>query len=126
MLARKPTDTVSLKLRFSESLRRKIEKSAKKADDPVSLNSEIIRRLESSFERQGWQAERSILLLALKVVLLANPSEKEAYAQALEAIQKLESYGEGDGKWKSRPVNTPPATAGETALQNTRKKPRTG
>jgi hypothetical protein len=49
MPGRKPSDIIGLKLRFREELRRQIEKSAKKRD--LSLNSEIVRRLEQSFDR---------------------------------------------------------------------------
>jgi hypothetical protein len=48
MARRKKTATVQLKLRFREELRRKLERQAKGRE--VSLNNEIVRRLESSFE----------------------------------------------------------------------------
>jgi Arc-like DNA binding dprotein len=44
---RKLDDTVQLKLRFSESLRRRLERAAKAKDR--SLNSEMVSRLEQSF-----------------------------------------------------------------------------
>jgi hypothetical protein len=47
-MARKPTDTVALTLRIREELRRRLQREADK--DDVSLNWEIIRRLEGSFE----------------------------------------------------------------------------
>jgi hypothetical protein len=50
-MARKPTDTVQLKLRFSEGLRRKLEREAKRNDQ--SLNSEIVSRLDQSFSDEG-------------------------------------------------------------------------
>jgi hypothetical protein len=46
-VARKPTDTVQLKLRFPEALRRQLERAAKANDR--SLNLEIVGRLEGSF-----------------------------------------------------------------------------
>jgi Arc-like DNA binding domain len=49
-MARKPTDIVQYKLRIRESLRRYIEEAAKK--NGVSANQEMVRRLESSFERE--------------------------------------------------------------------------
>jgi hypothetical protein len=49
-LARKPTDTVQLKLRFSEALRRRLEREAARQDR--SLNSEIISRVEQSFQKR--------------------------------------------------------------------------
>jgi len=47
-MARKPTDEVHLKLRFSEALRKKLVNSA--VQSRRSLNAEIIHRLEQSFE----------------------------------------------------------------------------
>jgi hypothetical protein len=49
-MARKPTDTVQLKLRFSEGLRRRLVLEARANER--SMNAEIIQRLESSFRRQ--------------------------------------------------------------------------
>ena len=48
MAKRKKTATVQLKLRIREELRRKLEREAK--GRKASLNSEMARRLESSFE----------------------------------------------------------------------------
>src|SRR5262245_34056425 len=48
-MARKPTDTVQLKLRFSEALRRRLEREARRQEH--SLNGEIIHRLEQSFRK---------------------------------------------------------------------------
>ena len=48
-MARKLTDTVQLKLRFSEALRRRLEREAKRQEQ--SLNAEIIGRLEQSFRK---------------------------------------------------------------------------
>ena len=49
-MARKPTDTVQLKLRFSERLRRRLEQAAKHND--WSMNTEIVNRLDTSFQRE--------------------------------------------------------------------------
>jgi hypothetical protein len=48
-MARKPTDMVQLKLRFSEALRRRLEREA--ARNNRSMNTEIIHRLEESFRQ---------------------------------------------------------------------------
>src|SRR5262249_26662533 len=48
-MARKLADTVQLKLRFSEALRRRLEREAKRQEH--SLNGEIIARLEQSFRK---------------------------------------------------------------------------
>jgi hypothetical protein len=49
-VARKQTDTVQLKLRFPEKLRRRIETAAERMER--SMNAEIVDRLERSFERE--------------------------------------------------------------------------
>lgn len=59
MAKRKKTDTVQLKLRIREVLRRKLEVSAKANE--VSLNAEMVQRLESSY----LQAANSQLLSSL-------------------------------------------------------------
>jgi hypothetical protein len=48
-VTRKPTDLVQLKLRFDERLRRRIDRAAK--HNECSMNAEIIKRLEQSFEQ---------------------------------------------------------------------------
>src|SRR5262249_45362203 len=48
-MARKLSDTVQLKLRFSEALRRRLEREARRQEH--SLNGEIINRLEQSFRK---------------------------------------------------------------------------
>lgn len=47
-MARKPDESISLKLRFSERLRRQIEKSAERS--ARSMNSEIIYLLEQALQ----------------------------------------------------------------------------
>jgi hypothetical protein len=54
-MARKPSDTVQLKLRFPEALRRRLERAAKANDR--SMNMEIIFRLEESFLMDELNAE---------------------------------------------------------------------
>src|SRR5262249_55789364 len=48
-VTRKPADLVQLKLRFDERLRRRIERAAERNE--CSMNAEIIKRLEQSFEQ---------------------------------------------------------------------------
>jgi hypothetical protein len=48
MVARKPTDTVKLQLRFHEALRRRLVQEAKKHNR--SLNAEIVHRLDQSLD----------------------------------------------------------------------------
>jgi Arc-like DNA binding domain len=56
-MARKPTDEVQLKLRFSEALRRRLERAA--ARNNRSMNTEIIHRLGQSFERAELPAAKA-------------------------------------------------------------------
>ena len=48
-------ETVQLKLRFAESLRIRLEREAKK--NGQSMNSEIVQRLEQSFQIAGDQVD---------------------------------------------------------------------
>ena len=51
MAARKQTAIVGLKVRLREPLRKKLEMAAKKRG--VSLNAELVNRLEQSFAARG-------------------------------------------------------------------------
>ena len=62
MAKRKKTDTVQLKLRMREALRKRLETAARAEE--ISLNSEMIRRLENSF----LMAQNAFLLEALLVL----------------------------------------------------------
>jgi hypothetical protein len=59
-MARKPADQVQLKLRFNEALRSRLEKQADRNNH--SMNAEIIRRLEQSFQEQKDAAILSMLV----------------------------------------------------------------
>ena len=52
-MARKPTDTAHLNLRYPEALRRRLEQAAK--DSRRSMNTEIVARLEQSFRRDDFE-----------------------------------------------------------------------
>jgi hypothetical protein len=52
-VARKPSDTAHLNLRYPEALRRRLERAGK--SNGRSLNSEIVHRLEQSFRREDFQ-----------------------------------------------------------------------
>jgi predicted HicB family RNase H-like nuclease len=58
MRTRKATDTIQLKLRFSEALRRRLERAK---SDGRSLNSEIVHRLEQSFWLQEVRLSERLL-----------------------------------------------------------------
>jgi predicted transcriptional regulator len=52
-MARKPTDTAHLNLRYPEALRRRLERAAK--NSRRSMNTEIVERLEQSFRREDFE-----------------------------------------------------------------------
>ena len=54
-MVRKQSDKVHLKLRFSEKLRLRIEAAADR--NQRSMNSEIVHRLEQSFEKDDRMAD---------------------------------------------------------------------
>jgi predicted type IV restriction endonuclease len=58
-MARKPPDTVQLKLRFSERLRRRLEREA--ARNNRSMNTEIIHRLQRTFSIDDSTAATNML-----------------------------------------------------------------
>ena len=115
-MARKSTDTVQLKLRFSEGLRRQLEKQAER--NIHSMNTEIIHRLETSLEHEkalgGAEAVAIFHLLAGRIAAMKaklgpdwqNDTEKalvltrglcDAIAQALPNIQWVRvATGSGD------------------------------
>jgi len=53
MVKRKPTETVQVPVRMQERLRAALEKAAKERGEKTSLNSEIVRRLEQSFDQEA-------------------------------------------------------------------------
>jgi hypothetical protein len=81
MAKRKKTDIVGLMVRLRESLRKQIETAA--ARNEVSLNGEIIARLEKSFREDVSQnmaeilVEQSKQLTALMLAVQAIRGEKE-------------------------------------------------
>ena len=78
-MARKRTDPVGLRLRFSEVLRRRIERAAKEHHPPHSMNAEIIERLEQSFRREDLTVERQAVAVAASI--LENPAVKNFLAK---------------------------------------------
>jgi hypothetical protein len=106
-MARKPTDTVQLQLRFSETLRHRLEREAK--DREHSLNSEIVNRLAQSFRKEddadlaidvfrgAFGAPTSELLraLATAIWLIEGRTRKKWYedegvgSQAILAIEEI-------------------------------------
>ena len=58
-MARKPTETAHLNLRYPEALRRRLERAGK--NNGRSLNSEIVHRLEQSFRREDFEPLQDVI-----------------------------------------------------------------
>ena len=66
-MARKPTDTAHLNLRYPEALRRRLERAAKNGGR--SMNTEIVERLEQSFRREDFEKlQDAVNLFFLKIM----------------------------------------------------------
>jgi Arc-like DNA binding domain len=93
-VAKKPTDTVQLKLRFPEALRRQLVRAA--ADHNQSLNSEIVGRLYGSFRSEGDRAE--VIAKYLFSVLQEDGVLDRMIEMDKEAEAEMAAYDE----WKER------------------------
>jgi Arc-like DNA binding domain len=101
MARRKPADTVHLRLRFPERLRRRIEVAAEK--NQQSMNLEIVERLERSFQREDdEQRNREVVEQAAGVALAtyrlaelagrAEPTDSETDPQVALQQKLIESF----------------------------------
>ena len=88
MAKRKKTDFVQFKIRFRESLRSRLEVSAKGQER--SLNSEIVARLEQSFERESITHIRDQAEKVLELILDQN--QRRAALVAIEARQAQKTF----------------------------------
>jgi Arc-like DNA binding domain len=92
-MARKPADKVGIVVRFSEALRRRIEKAAKARNR--SMNAEIVERLEASFrneDRQGEMeamAERAAERAGEKAIATNHEWQTQALVKAGEDTQSV-------------------------------------
>jgi hypothetical protein len=87
-MPRKPADPVQLKLRFDEKLRLRIERAALRNNQ--SMNAEIIRRLEESFDRE----ELSEFMRAAMWQALTQGGLAEALKPlAAQLVEKLDVIG---------------------------------
>jgi hypothetical protein len=80
MMARKPTDTVQLKLRFPEALRRRLVREATRRGQ--SLNGYIVRILEEAFEQSDSVQQRA--------QAIAEALGDEIVSAIVEAAKKAE------------------------------------
>ena len=101
-MARKPTDIVAITLRVREELRRKLQHQADRRE--VSLNNEMVRRLEGSFRQASIESlfdaftgspQNSQLLAIIASALLfvkrdkALKDDKERSRFAADVISKI-------------------------------------
>jgi hypothetical protein len=93
-MARKPTDTIKLNLRFSEALRRQLEREAKK--ERRSLNTEIVERLYRSLRQEDKQTD--IIAQYLFSVL----QEEGVLAKILEMSAEDDAAIAAYDEWKER------------------------
>jgi hypothetical protein len=77
MLRRPANETVQVNLRIKESFRRRLEQSAEKAG--VSLNAEMVHRLEESYRREDLVAVLKRHQLQAQTPLTLRASEQEKF-----------------------------------------------
>ena len=94
MAKRARSDTVQLKVRMKESLRSSIETSAKKSGH--SLNAEIVRRIESSFESEMRAQEIAAQSAGAIYVQFGRPEIFQIMALLAAAIRILEKRSGGN------------------------------
>jgi hypothetical protein len=90
-MARKPTDTVQLKLRFSERLRRRLEQAAKHND--WSMNTEIVNRLDESFQHEDQEE-----MMIEKAARDAVQAQREVIRKLLAAKRKSKHKSPAKGE----------------------------
>ena len=77
-MARKPAELAPIMTRIPERLRRRLEKEA--AENGRSMNSEIIHRLESSFDLQDFFAKTLMLAFGQEIAEMLRRARLEAHA----------------------------------------------
>lgn len=94
-MARKPTDTVQLKLRFPEAVRRRLEREARRSHR--SMNTEIIHRLERTFWIDDANAATNMLDFFRRLGVDVTEANEQDVAVALSATF---------GRWMPLPLGT--------------------
>ena len=92
MAKRKRTDVVKLQLRIRESLRKQLEDAARVKD--VSLNNEMVYRLEESFTRASMQDELNKMRANVRdelKKLTERVQEVVSRLSAMQAAREMES-----------------------------------
>ena len=101
-MARKPTATVKLQLRFHEALRRRLAQEAKKHDR--SLNAEIVHRLEQSLD-----VPEQAAALASEV----RSAAKSVFREWLRDTRPYEVRLDSRSPWRETSVPLGPASTAE-------------
>ena len=96
-MARKLADTVQLKLRFSERLRRRLERGAK--SHGISLNTEIVSILEKAYEQEDNKLRTAAeTLVAALGDDLVNAMVKAAAKKDAATEQEIIDYAMNDAE----------------------------
>ena len=123
-MARKPSDTVQLKLRFPEALRRRLEREARRHGQ--SLNREIVSILEERF-RESDEADRHAAAFAdaLRDEFMRLYREDKTRGQAAGANQPpLAPLGQPIRRWEVIPLNNPVQETPEPKIPLPKKEPK--
>jgi|SRR5262245_294494 len=100
-MARKPTDTVQLKLRFPEALRRRLVREATRRGE--SLNGYIVRILEEAFQQSDSVQKRAAAIaealgdeIVNTIVEAAKKEEAEEWLADAEREEYLTQRGKNE------------------------------
>jgi predicted DNA-binding protein len=109
-MARKPTDTAHLNLRYPEALRRRLERAAKNSGR--SMNTEIVERLEESFEREDFEKVQDVINRGmLKIIGVIAEVTKHIPAPKGPGLSDLAQYFPKDQTATQEPAS--PTDKGE-------------
>lgn len=95
-MKRRPTDRVQIGLRLRESLRARLESAAKRSD--ISINEEIVDRLDRSFDRQDLLVDSMVLAYGKELAGLLMLMGR-AMSNAGSAARLATSESRGDAPW---------------------------
>jgi HicB family len=99
-MARKPTDTVQLKLRFPEALRRRLVREATRRGQ--SLNGYIVRILEEAFQQSDSVQQRAQAIAEALGDEIVDAIVEEAKKAEWEAAREMADYDEWSDSQRER------------------------
>jgi HicB family len=99
-MARKPTDTVQLKLRFPEALRRRLVREAKRRGQ--SLNGYIVRILEAAFQQSDSVQQRAKAIAEALGDEIIDAIVEEAKRAEWEEARAMADYDEWSDRQRER------------------------